>query len=154
MVAEENAPVLRKKSLAVILAEDDEDDFLLTKEALQEAGLDIALYRVKNGEELIDCLRRRGAFQGRSIDPVVILLDLNMPKKDGREALKEIKSDASLRLIPVVVLTNSKAPEDIQRSYDLGVNSFIRKPTRFDQFVEVVKTLKQYWFDVVELPFH
>lgn len=152
MVSQEEDESRRKKSMAVILAEDDDDDYLLTKEALNEAGLDIQLYRVKNGEELMDCLRHRGDYRNRTVQPLVILLDLNMPKKDGREALKEIKADKGLRRIPVVVLTNSKASEDILRSYDLGVNSFIRKPSRFDQFVEVIKTLKQYWFDVVELP--
>jgi CheY-like chemotaxis protein len=109
---------------------------------------------VENGEELMDYLHRRGAFAdpARSPRPGLILLDLNMPRKDGREALAEIKSDPALRQIPVVVLTTSKAEEDIYRTYDLGVNSFITKPVTFDGLVNVMRTLGTYWFEIVELP--
>lgn len=143
-----------KKPVVILLAEDDDDDYLLTKEAFEESHLLNQLIRVKDGEELMDYLLRRGVFQNpdHSPWPKIILLDLNMPKKDGREALKEIKSNAVLRRIPVVVLTTSKVEEGIILSYNLGVNSFIRKPVSFQQFVEVTKVFKQYWFEVVELP--
>jgi CheY-like chemotaxis protein len=112
------------------------------------------MHWVKDGEELMDYLHRRGNFADpeRSPFPGIILLDLNMPRKDGREALKEIKTDPALRKIPIIILTTSKAEEDILRSYDLGVNSFIRKPVQFEDFVEMVKILGRYWFEIVELP--
>jgi CheY-like chemotaxis protein len=109
---------------------------------------------VVDGEDLMDYLHHRGKYQdpASSPRPGIILLDLNMPKKDGREALKEIKSDPELRRIPVVVLTTSDAEEDIIRSYDMGVNSFIKKPVTFDGMVEIMKALGDYWFQIVELP--
>ena len=109
---------------------------------------------VENGEELMDYLHNRGSFADKDKYPTpgLILLDLNMPKKDGREALKEIKSDEHLRVIPVVVLTTSKAEEDILRTYDLGVSSFITKPVTFAALVDVMRTLSKYWFEIVELP--
>jgi CheY-like chemotaxis protein len=109
---------------------------------------------VEDGEELMDYLHGRGQYVGTQAKPRpnLILLDLNMPRKDGREALKEIKSCPELRNIPVVVLTTSKAEEDILRTYDLGVNSFIVKPVTFDGMVEVLKTIGKYWFEIVELP--
>jgi CheY-like chemotaxis protein len=136
------------------LAEDDPDDRLLTKEALAESRLVNDLRFVENGEELMDYLQRRGAFAGPGAAPRpgLILLDLNMPKKDGREALAEIKSDPELRQIPIVILTTSKAEEDIFRSYDLGVSSFITKPVTFEGLVEIMKVLGRYWFEIVELP--
>jgi CheY-like chemotaxis protein len=136
------------------MAEDDEDDCLLAREALVESRLANDLRFVKDGEELMDYLHRRGKYSRVSDAPRpgLILLDLNMPKKDGREALKEIKSDPNLRQIPVVVLTTSKAEEDIYRIYDLGANSFITKPVTFSSLVEVMKTLGKYWFEIVELP--
>lgn len=143
-----------RKPVVVLLAEDDEDDYLLTKKAFEDSRLINELRWVRDGEALMDYLHRRGEYQATATSPrpVIILLDLNMPKKDGREALKEIKSDQDLRRIPVVVLTTSKTEEDILRSYDLGANSFIRKPVNFEQFVRAVQVLKQYWLEVVELP--
>jgi len=108
-----------------------------------------------DGQDLMDYLRRRGSYADPSVDaprPGLILMDLNMPKKDGREALAEIKADPALRQIPVVVLTTSKAEADVMRSYDLGCNSFITKPVTFGGLVEVLRTWTRYWFEVVELP--
>jgi CheY-like chemotaxis protein len=143
-----------RKPIDILLAEDDEDDYLLISEALKESRLANKMHWVKDGEELMDYLHRRGDFADpeRSPFPGIILLDLNMPRKDGREALKEIKTDPALRKIPIIILTTSKAEEDILRSYDLGVNSFIRKPVQFEDFVEMVKVLGRYWFEIVELP--
>lgn len=142
------------KSIAILMADDDEDDRLMTKEALNEARLVNDLRFVVDGEELLDYLHRRGKFTdpADSPRPGLILLDLNMPKKDGREALKEIKADSDLRRIPIVVLTTSEAEEDIYRSYDLGVNSFITKPVSFEGLVYVISALAQYWFQIVQLP--
>jgi CheY-like chemotaxis protein len=136
------------------MADDDEDDCMLAREALTESRLANHLHFVRDGEELMDYLYRRGQYAQKSDSPRpgLILLDLNMPKKDGREALKEIKSDPNLRQIPIVVLTTSKTEEDIYRSYDLGANSFISKPLTFESLVEVIKTLGRYWFEIVELP--
>ena len=144
----------RAKTLIVILmADDDEDDRMMAKEAMEEVRLDNPLRFVEDGEELVDYLYQRGKYTAQNAPrPGLILLDLNMPKKDGREALKEIKADADLRQIPIVVLTTSKAEEDICRTYDLGVNSFITKPVTFAGLVEVMRTLKSYWFSIVELP--
>lgn len=143
-----------KKSVVILIAEDDDDDFLLAKEAFEEYNLVNEIFRVKNGEELLDFLHRRGQFKDpqKAPFPFLILLDLNMPRMDGREALKEIKADAELRKIPIVIMTVSKEEEDIIRSYDLGANSYIRKPVRFTEMVEIVKTIGKYWFEIVELP--
>jgi CheY-like chemotaxis protein len=147
-------PAPRGQSVVILLAEDDEDDFFLTQSALRRARLLNTLIRVKDGEELMDYLHHRGAFADPASSPTpgVILLDLNMPRKSGREALREIKVTPGLRHIPVVVLTTSRADEDIFRSYDLGVNSFITKPVGFDQLAETVRVLGRYWFEIVELP--
>lgn len=134
------------------MADDDPDDRLLVKEAFEENHLLNNLETVEDGEELMDFLYRRGEFSDTTITPGLILLDLNMPKKSGLEALKEIKSDERLRRLPVVILTTSKAEEDIVRSYDLGVNSFIVKPVTFDSLVELIKDLNKYWFQIVEMP--
>jgi CheY-like chemotaxis protein len=144
----------RRKPVTILMADDDADDCLLAQEALAESRLSNDLHFVQNGEELMDYLYHRGQFTDLSTAPRpgVILLDLNMPKKDGREALKEIKADPQLRQIPVVVLTTSQTEEDIYRSYDLGANSFITKPVTFSSLVEVMKTLGKYWFEIVELP--
>lgn len=142
------------KSIVILMADDDADDRLLAKDALTECRLANELHFVENGEELLDYLLRRGRFTslGEAPRPGLILLDLNMPKKDGREALKEIKADPELRKIPVVVLTTSRADTDIGRIYELGANSFISKPVSFDSLVDVMKILGRYWFEIVELP--
>lgn len=140
--------------ITILLADDDADDRMLTRDALKESRLMNELRCVENGEELMDYLKRRGAYESPESSPLpgLILLDLNMPRKDGREALREIKGDPNLRHIPVVVLTTSKAEEDIYRSYNLGVNSFITKPVTFDGLVNVMRALGKYWFEIVELP--
>lgn len=139
------------QSIMILMADDDPDDRLMTREALEESHLLNDFETVEDGEQLMEYLRRQGKYAGKPV-PGLILLDLNMPRKDGREALREIKSDPDLRRIPVVVMTTSKAEEDILRSYDLGVNSFIVKPVTFDALVEVLQTLGKYWFEIVELP--
>jgi CheY-like chemotaxis protein len=143
-----------RASVVILMADDDPDDRELTREALAESHLANELRFVRDGVELMDYLLHRGAYRdGASAPrPGVILLDLNMPRKDGREALREIKADPELRAIPVVVLTTSRAEEDIARSYELGANSFISKPVTFEGLVSVVRGLGQYWFDIVELP--
>jgi two-component system, response regulator len=142
------------KPVIILMADDDADDRLLAKDALSECRLDSDLHFVENGEELIDFLKRRGKYDqlGQAPRPNLILLDLNMPKKDGREALREIKSDPDLRRIPVIVLTTSKADTDVSQIYDLGANSFICKPVTFDALVNVMKALRTYWCEIVELP--
>lgn len=143
----------KARAIAILMADDDPDDRLLACEAFEESRLANELYLVEDGEELMDYLYRRGEYNEASAPrPGVILLDLNMPRKDGREALREIKADPDLRRIPVVVLTTSKAEEDILRTYDLGVNSFIVKPVTFANLVEVMCALGRYWFEIVELP--
>ena len=140
----------------ILMAEDDSDDRLLVKDAMAECGWQGDLRFVENGEELLDYLTRRGAYSqsGNAPRPGLILLDLNMPRKDGREALREIKADTELRRIPVVIFTTSKADTDIGRLYDLGANSFISKPIQFDALVSVMRVLGQYWFGAVQLPAH
>jgi CheY-like chemotaxis protein len=140
--------------ITIVLADDDPDDRQLTEEAFSENRLVNQLHCVEDGEQLMDYLHRRGQYENLRDEalPGLILLDLNMPRKDGREALKEIKADPSLRRIPIVILTTSKAEEDIIRSYDLGVNSYVTKPVTFKSLVELVKVLGRYWFEVVELP--
>ncbi len=143
----------RSNPIAILMADDDLDDQMLAREALVEARLANDLYFVKDGEELLDYLHNRGKYAEQpSPRPGLILLDLNMPKMDGRQALKEIKANPDLRRIPVVVLTTSEAEEDIFRTYELGVNSFITKPVTFEGLVEVMKSLGKYWFEIVELP--
>ena len=142
------------KIITILLADDDPDDRQLTQDAFAENRLANILHCVDDGEELMDYLHRRGQYdrlRGEAL-PGLILLDLNMPRKDGREALKEIKADPELRRIPIVVLTTSKAEEDILRTYDLGVNSYITKPVTFKSLVDLIKILGSYWFEVVELP--
>ncbi len=142
------------KPVVILMADDDADDRLLAKDALAECHIPGELQFVENGEELLDYLLRRGGYaqQPGLPRPGLILLDLNMPKKDGREALREIKAHPDLRKIPVVVLTTSKADTDISEIYDLGANSFISKPVTFDSLVNVMKVLGNYWCEVVELP--
>jgi two-component system, response regulator len=140
-------------SFTVLVAEDDPDDRLLLREAWQECRLPHALRFVSDGEELVDYLKRHGRFPdpGAAPRPDLILLDLNMPRMDGREALRAIKSDPALRAIPVIVLTTSEAEEDIVLIYDRGGSSFIVKPTAFDRLVDMVRTIDAYWLSLVEL---
>ena len=142
------------KPITILLADDDEDDRLMTRDALRDARLHNDLRFVIDGVDLMDYLHRRGrhANPSDSPRPGLILLDLNMPRMDGREALRAIKQDTDLRSIPVVVLTTSKAEEDIVRTYDLGVNSFITKPVTFLGLVEVMKVFSRYWLEIVDLP--
>jgi len=141
------------RPITILLAEDDPDDRLLVRDALIENHLANDLRFVENGEDLMDYLLRRGRYADpeSSPRPGLILLDLNMPKKDGREALREIKEHEHLRQIPVVALTTSKSEEDIFRTYDLGVNSFITKPVTFESLIEITRSLGHYWFEIVEL---
>lgn len=147
-MSREVAPII------ILMADDDPEDRLLAEDALDEARLANELHFVIDGEELMDYLHRRGNYIHLLDHPLpgLILLDLNMPRKDGREALSEIKSDATLRKIPVIVLTTSQAEIDIVRSYDLGVNSFISKPVSFEGLVDMMKVLGLYWFKIVALP--
>ncbi|MGH2860311.1 MAG: response regulator [Solirubrobacteraceae bacterium] len=143
------------KPITILMADDDEEDRDLTREALVRAHLTNEVRFVDDGQELLDYLRREGSYGDEGNDaptPGIILLDLNMPKKDGREALGEIKADPRLRTIPVVVLTTSRDEEDVIRSYDLGVSSFITKPVTFGSLVEVMSAWGRYWFEIVELP--
>jgi CheY-like chemotaxis protein len=142
------------KSNVILLADDDPDDRLLVQDAAKECGWDGELRYVENGEELLDYLWRRGKYQDpeSAPRPGLILLDLNMPRKDGREALREIKAEAGLRQLPVVVLTTSKADTDIASLYELGASSFISKPVHFEGLVNVIRALGHYWFRIVELP--
>ena len=138
----------------ILLADDDPDDRQLTREAFEEAKLANDLRFVEDGEELLDYLQRRGKYSNPESAPwpSIILLDLNMPRMDGREALRAIRADPRLRGIRVVVMTTSKAEEDVIRSYDLGVNSFITKPVTFLGLVEVMKVFSRYWMEIVDLP--
>jgi CheY-like chemotaxis protein len=141
--------------VTILLADDDEEDRELTRDALREAHLANDVMFVVDGQDLMDYLHHEGRYADRSVAsprPGIILLDLNMPKKDGREALAEIKQDESLRRIPVVVLTTSKDEVDVLRTYDLGVNSFITKPVTFAGLVEAMGTWTRYWFELVEIP--
>ncbi|WP_040547538.1 response regulator [Pedosphaera parvula] len=136
------------------MAEDDSDDRLLAKDAATECGLGVDVRFVEDGAELMDYLKRRGKYidPAAAARPDLVIIDLNMPRKDGREALKEIKLDAELKKIPVVIFTTSRADTDISLAYQLGANSFITKPVAFDALVNVMKAIKAYWFDAVILP--
>ncbi len=142
------------KSDVILIAEDDEEDRMLMREAFEENKLLNKLQFVGDGEELMDYLHNRGQYEEMENFslPSLILLDLNMPRKDGRETLKDLKSDPRFKRIPVVVLTTSKAEEDILRTYDLGVSSYITKPVTFQGLVEVTQALGKYWFQIVQLP--
>jgi len=143
------------KPVTILLADDDEEDRELARDALQDSKLANEMRFTVDGQDLMDYLRREGRYADPAVDaprPGIILLDLNMPKKDGREALAEIKADADLRRIPVVVLTTSSDEQDVLRSYDLGVNSFITKPVTFAGLVEAMSAWSRYWFELVELP--
>jgi CheY-like chemotaxis protein len=139
--------------MMLLIAEDDEDDRMLAMDALEDSELRPHVRFVEDGEQLMEYLRCTGAYAGQELPrPGVILLDLNMPRKDGREALREIKNDPALRAIPVVILTTSQDQDDISSAYALGGNSYITKPASFDGLVEVMRALERYWFGVVTLP--
>jgi CheY-like chemotaxis protein len=142
------------KPSVIVMAEDDLDDRLLVKDALAESHWDADLRFVDNGEEMMDYLTHHGKYADPAAAPrpSLILLDLNMPRKDGREVLREMKNRSDLKRIPVVVLTTSKADTDIERIYELGANSFISKPVEFESLVKLMSLLAQYWLQTVELP--
>ena len=144
----------KSKPLTILMADDDDEDYMLTVEAFQESRISNPLYRVKDGEELMEYLLLQGKYTSREEAPLpsLILLDLNMPRKDGREALQEILAHADLRRIPVVVMTTSDAKEDISRCYEIGANSYIVKPITHEGLVKAIKLLGQYWLEMVELP--
>lgn len=145
---------MNPRPINILLAEDDPDDRYLISEALDESRLNIHLYIVEDGEELLDYLYRRGKYADETQWPTpgLILLDLNMPRKDGREALQEIKADPRLRRIPIVALTTSRADEDIFRTYDNGVSGYIPKPVSFTGLLEVMNAIGLYWLQVAKLP--
>jgi CheY-like chemotaxis protein len=147
--------IRNNKIVPILIADDDEEDRMLVQDAMEESRLVNPLHFVVDGQEVIDYLLNRGKFSNAEQYPTpgLILLDLNMPKKDGREVLQEIKNTPKLRSIPIVILTTSKAEEDILRTYDLGVNSYITKPVTFDGLVEIVKNLGKYWFEIVSIPY-
>ncbi|WP_417486534.1 response regulator [Maricaulis sp.] len=138
----------------ILMVDDDPDDRLLFKEACEEVRLRNPLDFLENGEQLVDYLKRRGAYADLAGSPFpgIILLDLNMPLKDGREALEEIKADAELRHIPIIVLTTSKDEDDILSSYGLGASSYIVKPISLDRLMRVVNSIGEYWVQIVEVP--
>ena len=142
------------KPITILMADDDPDDRQMTREAFEESRLANDLRFVEDGAELMDYLCRRNQYTDpdSSPRPGLILLDLNMPKKDGRQALSEIKANPSLRNIRVVVMTTSKAEEDILRTYDLGASSYVTKPVTFAALVDVITTMGRYWLEIVELP--
>jgi CheY-like chemotaxis protein len=142
------------KPITILLADDDAEDRQLVREALAESRLRNELFTVNDGEELLDYLRRRGEYRSdkQAPRPGLILLDLAMPRMDGREALREIKNDPDLRKIPVVIMTTSSAEGDICKSYDLGASSYITKPVTFDELVKVMQAIGRYWLEIVELP--
>lgn len=145
---------LRPESFTILMADDDPDDRFLVREALEEAEVRHDSYFVNDGDALLDYLYRRGTYAEATASPrpCLILLDLNMPRTDGREALRQIKRDPDLRRIPIVVLTTSNAEEDVRRCYDLGANAYITKPMTFEALVVVMKRLSQFWFEIVQLP--
>jgi len=139
------------KDVEILLVEDNPGDIRLTKEALKEGKVKNKLYIVKDGMEALNFLKRKGEFS-KVPRPDLILLDLNLPKKDGRDVLKEIKMNDDLKRIPVVILTTSKDEEDVIKTYNLHANAYITKPVDLDQFINVIKTIDDFWLSVVKLP--
>jgi len=140
-------------AIPILLADDDADDRYLIKSAFEDCRFDNPLHFVEDGVQLMDYLRGRGEYQNhRNPMPGLILLDLNMPKKDGREALKEIKSDPTLRRIPVIILTTSRSDEEIVKTYLAGANCFITKPVDFQELLEVVQSIGKFWLETASIP--
>jgi CheY-like chemotaxis protein len=141
------------RNCTILLADDDADDCLLVAEALREAGHDHMLQTVRDGEQLLDYMRRRGSYADPAVSPrpALLLLDLKMPRKDGREALRELKADSVFRALPIVVFTTSTAPDDIGYCYRHGANSYITKPATYRAMVELMRDMMKYWFDIVKL---
>jgi CheY-like chemotaxis protein len=139
------------RPIEVLLVEDDEGDVLMTREALEEGKVINNLNVVGDGVEAVEYLRRTGSYASAP-RPDLVLLDLNLPKRDGRQVLEDIKSDPELRRIPVVVLTTSEAEEDVLRSYDLHANAYVTKPVDFDRFVQVIQQIDDFFISVVRLP--
>lgn len=146
--------MIENAKLSIVIADDDSDDRMLIADAFEESGIHVPLHFVEDGEQLLNFLRRERQFESFSDQPLprLILLDLNMPKVDGRTALTAIKQDDELRSIPVIVMTTSKSEEEVRRTYALGVNSFISKPATFDALIDVVDAIGKYWIDTVALP--
>jgi two-component system response regulator len=144
---------LARKPFHILLVEDSPADVLLTKEALSDSKLLVELHVTENGMQAMEFLRHNGAYS-EAPTPDLVLLDLNLPLKDGREVLAEVKADPHLRSIPVVVLTTSQAEEDVLRAYGLHANCYITKPVDFESFVNVVRSIQQFWFSIVTLPRH
>ena len=142
------------RPVTILIADDDPEDRMLARDALNESKLANAVQFVEDGQELLDYLRRQGRFADPALSPTpgIILVDLNMPRMDGRTAIQALKADPALCHIPIIVLTTSSAEEDIFRSYALGVSSYITKPVSFDALVRVMRSFGQYWFEIVELP--
>ncbi|KAA1152659.1 response regulator [Pseudoalteromonas sp. FUC4] len=147
-------PYSKVKPITILMADDDEDDRLLTQDALAESRVLNELHFVEDGVELLEYLERKGKFEDKAVSPRpgLILLDLNMPRMDGREALEAIKGNPNLKGIPVVILTTSKQEEDMVKGYNLGAASYITKPVTFDGLVDLMKALGKYWVEFVELP--
>lgn len=139
------------RTIDILMVEDDPGDVRLTREALKGSKLLHSLNVVEDGVAALDYLRKVGPYQ-QAIRPDIVLLDLNLPKKDGREVLAAIKQDAALRAIPVVILTTSQAEEDVLRAYNLNANCYVTKPVDFDQFMRIVRTIEEFWLNVVTLP--
>ena len=142
---------INSEPISILMAEDDIEDQMLIREALVESDISHNLIIVNDGEELVDYLNQRGEYSNACL-PSIVLLDLNMPRKNGHEALEEIKANPSLRRIPIIVLTTSDSEEDIKSTYDMGISSYICKPVTFKKLVDLVNTLGHYWFELVELP--
>jgi CheY-like chemotaxis protein len=142
------------KHLPILIADDDEDDRFLIKAAFEECGSTIPLFFVQDGLELMHYLNNEKTYADASVykQPSLILLDLNMPKKDGREIIQEMRTNSNFKAIPIVVLSTSNAPSDIKTCYELGANSFITKPSSFEGLLEIIKNLQQFWFVTASLP--
>ncbi|SDH89080.1 response regulator [Roseospirillum parvum] len=141
-----------RQPVTILMADDDDADVMLARKALAEVRLANDFHHVRDGQELLDYLYREGRYGADTPRPALVLLDLNMPVMDGRQALERIKADPSLRRIPVIVLTTSKAEEDIVRTYELGCNSYITKPVTFEGLVQAMKVVESYWLEIVTLP--